>query len=128
MVGDGAFQMTAQEVSQMVRFRVHITLLLMNNKGYTIEMEIHIGLYNRVQNWDYSRLVEAFSCQNGGARALGLEARTSEELSEDLERAVAHTDRPTLIDCSIHQDDCSRELITGGHFVAAANSRVPKKD
>ncbi|KAH7247614.1 thiamine diphosphate-binding protein [Fusarium redolens] len=128
MVGDGAFQMTAQEVSQMVRFRVPIILLLMNNKGYTIEVEIHDGLYNRVQNWDYSRLVEAFSCQNGGARALGLEARTSGELSEGLERAVAHTDGPTLIDCSIHQDDCSRELITWGHFVAAANGRVPKKD
>ncbi|EXL66436.1 pyruvate decarboxylase [Fusarium oxysporum f. sp. conglutinans race 2 54008] len=127
MVGDGAFQMTAQEVSQMVRFRVPIILLLINNRGYTIEVEIHDG-YNRVQNWDYSRLVEAFSCQNGGGRALGLEARTSEELSEGLERAVVHTDGPTLIDCSIHQDDCSRELITWGHFVAAANARVPKKD
>ncbi|KAL5611166.1 hypothetical protein FOBRF1_007283 [Fusarium oxysporum] len=128
MVGDGAFQMTAQEVSQMVRYRVPIIILLMNNRGYTIEVEIHDGLYNRVQNWDYGRLVEAFSCEDEGKIALGLEARTSEELSNGLERAVAHTDGPTLINCIIHQDDCSRELITWGHFVAAANIRGPKKE
>ncbi|EXK24725.1 pyruvate decarboxylase [Fusarium oxysporum f. sp. melonis 26406] len=97
MVGDGAFQMTAQEVSQMVRYRVPIIILLMNNRGYTIEVEIHDGLYNRVQNWDYGHLVEAFSCEDEGKIALGLEARTSEELSNGLERAVAHTDGPTLI-------------------------------
>nr|RBQ96300.1 hypothetical protein FVER53263_08321 [Fusarium verticillioides] len=128
MVGDGAFQMTAQEVSQMVRFRVPIIILLMNNKGYTIEVEIHDGLYNRVQNWDYARLVEAFSTDNAKGRALGLEAHTCEEFSRGLERAMAHMNGPTLIDCNLHQDDCSRELITWGHFVAAANARVPKKE
>ncbi|KAL5585958.1 hypothetical protein FOBRF1_015828 [Fusarium oxysporum] len=128
MVGDGAFQMTAQEVSQMVRFRVPIIILLMNNKGYTIEAEIHDGLYNRVQNWDYARLVQAFGTDNGKGHALGLEAHTCEEFSKGLERAMAHTNGPTLIDCNLHQDDCSRELITWGHFVAAANARVPKKE
>ncbi|VTO88028.1 unnamed protein product [Fusarium graminearum] len=128
MVGDGAFQMTAQEVSQMVRFRVPIIILLMNNKGYTIEVEIHDGSYNCVQNWDYARLVQAFSTENGNGHALGLEARTAEELSNSLERAIVHTNGPTLIDCSLHRDDCSRELITWGHFVAAANARMPKKE
>ncbi|PCD27120.1 hypothetical protein AU210_013535 [Fusarium oxysporum f. sp. radicis-cucumerinum] len=128
MVGDGAFQMTAQEVSQMVRFRVPIIILLMNNKGYTIEVEIHDGLYNRVQNWDYARLVQAFCTDNEKGHALGLEAHTCEEFSKGLERAMAHTNGPTLIDCNLHQDDCSRELITWGHFVAAANARVPKKE
>ncbi|KAF4333305.1 pyruvate decarboxylase [Fusarium beomiforme] len=127
MVGDGAFQMTAQDVSQMVRYRVPIIILLMNNRGYTIEVEIHDGLYNRIQEWDYGRLVEAFSCEHEQGRALGLEARTSEELTSALERAVAHTNGPTLINCMLHQDDCSRELITWGHFVAAANARVLKK-
>lgn len=128
MVGDGAFQMTGQEVSQMVRFRVPIIILLMNNEGYTIEVEIHDGLNNRVQNWDYARLVQAFSTDNGKGHALGLEAHTAEELSKSLERAMAHKNGPTLIDCNLHQDDCSRELITWGHFVAAANARVPRKE
>ncbi|EHK26559.1 uncharacterized protein TRIVIDRAFT_52525 [Trichoderma virens Gv29-8] len=128
MVGDGAFQMTAQEVSQMVRYRIPIIILLLNNRGYTIEVEIHDGLYNRIQNWDYALLVQAFSSKEEGGRALGLEAHTAEEISGALERAMAHKDGPTLIECNIHPDDCSRELITWGHFVAAANSRVSAKD
>ncbi|KAL5094961.1 hypothetical protein Trisim1_003569 [Trichoderma cf. simile WF8] len=128
MTGDGAFQMTAQEVSQMVRCRIPIIILLINNRGYTIEVEIHDGLYNRIQNWNYALLVEAFNSEEGGGRALGLKAHTAEQISEALKRAIAHKDGPTLIECSIHQDDCSRELITWGHFVAAANSRVPAKD
>lgn len=129
MVGDGAFQITAQEVSQMVRYRVPIIILLMNNKGYTIEVEIHDGLYNRIQNWDYALLVQAFNSKDGAGGALGLEAHTTEQVSEALQRAIAHKDGPTLIECNIHQDDCSRELITWGHFVAAANSRIsPKSD
>lgn len=128
MVGDGAFQMTGQEVSQMVRCRVPIIMLLMNNRGYTIEVEIHDGLYNRLQNWNYALLVQAFNSNEGGGHALGLEAHTVDEFSRALDRAMAHRDGPTLIECNIHQDDCSRELITWGHFVAAANARIPTKN
>lgn len=125
MVGDGAFQVTAQEISQMVRYRVPIILLLMNNRGYTIEVEIHDGLYNRIQNWKYAHLVHAFNSAEDGGRALGLTAHTVGQFTEAIERAMTHTDGPTLIECNIHQDDCSRELITWGHFVAAANARPP---
>lgn len=120
--------MTAQEVSQMVRHRLPVIILLMNNKGYTIEVEIHDGLYNRIQNWDYALLVQAFNSTESGGRALGLQARTVGEFSEAIEMAMAHADGPSLIECNIHQDDCSRELITWGHFVAMANAREQIKD
>jgi len=123
MVGDGAFQVTVQEVSQMVRHRLPIIILLMNNKGYTIEVEIHDGPYNRIQNWRYASLVEDFNGTPGGGRALGLEAHTVGQLSEAISRAISHTEGPTLIECSLHRDDCSRELITWGHFVASSNAR-----
>ncbi|KAH7131032.1 thiamine diphosphate-binding protein [Dactylonectria macrodidyma] len=127
MIGDGAFQMTVQEVSQMVRYGVPIIMLLMNNRGYTIEVEIHDGLYNRLQNWNYGLLVRAFNSTESGGRALGLQAHTAEQFSDALDRAMVHKDGPTLIECNIHQDDCSRELITWGHFVAVANARAPAK-
>lgn len=127
MVGDGAFLMAVQEVSRMVRNRVPIIMLLMNNRGYTIEVEIHDGLYSRLQNWNYGLLVHAFNSTESGGRALGIEAHTAEQFSEAVERVMSHKDGLTLIECNIHQDDCSRELITWGHFVAAANSRVPVK-
>ena len=54
MVGDGSFQLTAQEVSTMVRYRTRPIIMLVNNRGYTIEAEIHDGPYNRIKNWDYA--------------------------------------------------------------------------
>lgn len=73
-------------------------------------------------------MMQAFNSKEGGGRALGLKAQTAEELTRAFERATAHTDGPVLIECSLHQDDCSREPITWGHFVAASNVRRPAKD
>lgn len=125
MVGDGSFQVTAQEVSQMVRWRLPITILLVNNKGYTIEVEIHDGAYNKIKNWDYALLVQAFNGAEGKAK--GLVANTAGELADAMLVAAENRDGPTLIECRIDQDDCSRELITWGHFVAAANARPPRQ-
>ncbi|KAH9661963.1 Pyruvate decarboxylase 1 [Citrus sinensis] len=38
-------------------------IFLINNGNYTIEVEIHDGPYNVIENWNYTGLVEAF--QNG---------------------------------------------------------------
>ncbi|XP_034886807.1 pyruvate decarboxylase 2 [Populus alba] len=35
------------------------TIFVINNGGYTIEVEIHDGPYNRIKNWNYSGLVDA---------------------------------------------------------------------
>src|SRR4029077_269850 len=43
MIGDGSFQLTAQEVAQMIRQKLPVIIFLMNNRGYTIEVEIHDG-------------------------------------------------------------------------------------
>ncbi len=50
-VGDGAFQMTAQEVSTLVRHKLNPIIFLMNNDGYTIERVMNDGLYNDIQMW-----------------------------------------------------------------------------
>jgi len=123
MVGDGSFQVTAQEVAQMVRYRVPITILLVNNRGYTIEVEIHDGTYNRIKNWDYAALVRAFN--GGDGKAEGLTADTAGQLAQAIKLASENREGPTLVECAIHQDDCSKELITWGHYVAKANARPP---
>jgi len=65
LIGDGSFQMTAQEVSTMIRYGLNPIIFLLNNKGYTIEVEIHDGPYNNIKNWNYVGLVEAFSNNEG---------------------------------------------------------------
>ncbi|KAJ9156028.1 Pyruvate decarboxylase [Pleurostoma richardsiae] len=123
MVGDGSFQVTAQEVSQMVRFGLPIIIVLINNRGYTIEVEIHDGSYNKIKNWNYALLIQAFNSTDG--KANGFLANTAGELQEAIQEAIDHREGPTLIECTIDQDDCSKELITWGHYVAAANARPP---
>jgi len=49
MIGDGSFQMTAQEISTMIRYGVNPIIFLLNNRGYTIEVQIHDGPYNNIK-------------------------------------------------------------------------------
>ncbi len=125
MVGDGSFQMTAQEISQMVRLNLPVLLFLINNHGYTIEVEIHDGPYNNIKNWDYGALIEAFNAGEGHAK--GYRATNGGELAEAITKAATNTKGPTLIECVIDRDDCTRELIHWGHQVATANARPPRQ-
>lgn len=44
----------------MIRINHTSVVFLINNGGYTIEVEIHDGPYNVIKNWSYIGLVEAF--------------------------------------------------------------------
>ena len=125
LIGDGSFQLTAQEVAQMIRRRVPAIIFLINNHGYTIEVEIHDGPYNNIKNWDYAGLITAFNAEDGQGR--GLRATTGGELAEAIKVALANTQGPTLIECVIDRDDCTADLISWGRKVAAANGRPQRQ-
>eukprot|EP00187_Rhodella_violacea_P014686 CAMPEP_0184716956 /NCGR_PEP_ID=MMETSP0314-20130426/6534_1 /TAXON_ID=38298 /ORGANISM="Rhodella maculata, Strain CCMP 736" /LENGTH=592 /DNA_ID=CAMNT_0027180449 /DNA_START=56 /DNA_END=1834 /DNA_ORIENTATION=+ len=125
LIGDGSFQMTAQEVSTMIRYDCNPILILLNNRGYTIEVEIHDGPYNITKNWDYVKLVETFSAGEGHAKAVRVD--TEHELSTALKEAVQHTDGLYFIECTLDKDDCTAELLEWGARVASANGRPHKE-
>jgi indolepyruvate decarboxylase len=61
-VGDGSFQVTAQELSTMLRNDLKPVIFLINNGGYTIERG-YIGKnahYNDIARWSYADLPKAF--------------------------------------------------------------------
>nr|GMD40064.1 Thiamine pyrophosphate enzyme, C-terminal TPP-binding [Ipomoea batatas] len=96
---DGSFQVTAQDVSTMLRCGQRPIIFLINNGGYTIEVEIHDGPYN-------------VFCE--------------EELIEAIETATgAKKDCLCFIEVIVHKDDTSKELLEWGSRVSAANSRPP---
>ena len=64
-IGDGSFQLTAQEVSNMYRYGQEILIYLVNNRGYVIESAIHDGPYNYYKNWDYAGLIDVFNADDG---------------------------------------------------------------
>jgi TPP-dependent 2-oxoacid decarboxylase len=43
----------------MLRCEQNSIIFLINNGGYTIEVEIHDGPYNVIKNWNYTGLVDA---------------------------------------------------------------------
>lgn len=62
-IGDGSFQMTAQEVSTILRQGLKPIVFLINNHGYTIERVI-LGpqaAYNDIQNWSYAKFAEVLA-------------------------------------------------------------------
>jgi pyruvate decarboxylase len=124
MIGDGSFQLTAQEVAQMIRRMLPVIIFLMNNRGYTIEVEIHDGPYNNIKNWDYAGLIQVFNADDG--RGKGFRAANGGELAQAIRAAQDNREGPTLIECLIDRDDCSPELISWGRQVAIANARPPR--
>lgn len=61
-VGDGSFQLTAQEVSTVARLGLRVTVFCICNEGYTIERLIHGAgaAYNDVAAWRYRDVPAAF--------------------------------------------------------------------
>ena len=73
LVGDGAFQMTAQGLSTILHQGLNPIVFLMNNSGYTIERVFHDGEYNDIYSWKYYQMPEVF----GGKTGIGGDTRRS---------------------------------------------------
>ncbi|KDO56720.1 hypothetical protein CISIN_1g044559mg [Citrus sinensis] len=123
-IGDGSFQVTAQDVSTMLRCGQKTIIFLINNGGYTIEVEIHDGPYNVIKNWNYTGLVDAI--HNGEGKCWTTKVFCEEELIEAIENATGpKKDCLCFIEVLVHKDDTSKELLEWGSRVSAANSRPP---
>ncbi|KAF2811022.1 putative pyruvate decarboxylase [Mytilinidion resinicola] len=86
--GDGSFQATAQELSTIIRYRLDVTIFIVNNDGYTFERLIH-GLeeeYNDVAPWRYPEAPRFFGAPEDGSYAVEThDARNWGELLKVLE-------------------------------------------
>lgn len=117
LVGDGAFQMTAQEVSSLIRDDINPVVFLVNNDGYTIERVIQDNRYNDIQQWAYHKLPEVFG------RALCLNVHTLNELHEALKTAHESCDKLVFIEIHLDRLDCSIGLKRLGQTVRGATAR-----
>lgn len=116
--------MTAQDVSTMIRCEQRTIIFLINNGGYTIEVEIHDGPYNVIKNWNYTGLVDAI--HNGEGKCWTTKVVCEEDLINAIETATgSKKDCLCFIEVIAHKDDTSKELLEWGSRVSAANSRPP---
>src|SRR5258708_10363118 len=63
LIGDGSFQLTAQELSTILHHDLKPLIFLINNVGYTLERNIlrFHAKYHDVANWQYADLPRVFS-------------------------------------------------------------------
>lgn len=99
VIGDGSFQLTAQEVANMIRHGQETLIFVVNNRGYVVESALHDGPYNYIKNWDYAALIGAWNAGDG--HGLGLTATTGAELADAISQARQHKGGPVLIECQI---------------------------
>lgn len=89
LIGDGSFQMTVQELSTIIREKLNVTIVLLNNDGYTIERCIH-GKdqgYNDVARWKYLKAPALFGAgEEGDYKAHTAMATSVGELRQALEQ------------------------------------------
>ncbi|XP_076942194.1 pyruvate decarboxylase 2-like [Bidens hawaiensis] len=107
----------------MIRIEQKSIIFLINNGGYTIEVEIHDGPYNLIKNWNYTGLIEAF--HNGEGNLWTAKVNCEEELIEAIATATEKEDHLCFIEVIVHKDDTSKELLEWGSRVCSANSRSP---
>ncbi|MEO0942438.1 MAG: thiamine pyrophosphate-binding protein [Cyanobacteria bacterium J06642_12] len=101
LVGDGAFQMTCQELSTIIRHQLNPIFFLINNDGYSIERAIHEGSYNDIQPWRYHQIPQVFG------NSWSCEVRTEGELEEALQKAKDNSQILSFIEIHLDRLDCS---------------------
>ncbi len=106
IVGDGAFQMTGMELSNLVRRQMPVIVLLLNNGGYGTERLLHPGAYkfNDIHEWQYEKLPSLL----GGGK--GYEIRTEGDFDLALTSAWADKSGPSILHVHLDPQDCSQAL------------------
>jgi indolepyruvate decarboxylase len=106
IVGDGAFQMTGMEFSNLVRHKFPSVVIVLDNGGYGTERLLHPGEweFNSIHPWQYYRLPEVL----GGGK--GYEVRTEGEFDAALNAAWKDASGPSILHVHIDPKDCSPAL------------------
>ena len=98
LIGDGAAQMTVQELGTVIRLGLPAVVVVVDNDGYTVERAIHgpEEPYNDITRWDWTALPALF----GGGRAVRVDTVGG------LRRALAGAaEGVTIVQAVVPRDD-----------------------
>ena len=108
-LGDGALQMTAQELSTILRRDLAPIIFLLNNDGYTMERLIYgaDSIYNDLSPWLYGRLAAAL---DPSERIVNHSVRDETQLEQALQ-ATRDSIKPHLIEIVLSRMDAPDPLM-----------------
>jgi len=114
--GDGCFQMTNQELATCSINDIPIKVALINNGNLGMVRQWQTLFYNkRYSNTnlhsqripDFVKLADAYGCY-------GLRCDSAEEVDATIEKAMAITDAPVVIDFVVHKDAMVWPMVAAG--------------
>lgn len=106
LVGDGAFQMTGQELSTLIARGHNPIVIVLDNHGYGTERYLHRGdwKYNEIHPWDYGQLMKVYG--SGVAH----EVETEAGFRKALNAAWNDASQTHLIHAKLMENDASDTL------------------
>ncbi|EHF8040619.1 alpha-keto acid decarboxylase family protein [Salmonella enterica subsp. enterica serovar Brandenburg] len=119
VIGDGAAQLTIQEMGSMLRDGQAPVILLLNNDGYTVECAIHGAAqrYNDIASWNWTQIPPAL---NAAQQAECWRVTQAIQLAEVLER-LARPQRLSFIEVMLPKADLPELLRTVTRALEARN-------
>ncbi|ENE9623891.1 alpha-keto acid decarboxylase family protein [Salmonella enterica subsp. enterica serovar Newport] len=119
IIGDGAAQLTIQEMGSMLRDGQAPVILLLNNDGYTVERAIHGAAqrYNDIASWNWTQIPPAL---NAAQQAECWRVTQAIQLAEVLER-LARPQRLSFIEVMLPKADLPELLRTMTRALEARN-------
>ncbi|WP_052285744.1 alpha-keto acid decarboxylase family protein [Kluyvera genomosp. 1] len=120
VIGDGAAQLTIQELSSMLRDGQRPLILLLNNEGYTVERAIHgpEQRYNDISLWNWTQVPQAL---NLDCQAECWKVSNASQLNDALTRA-GRGDKLTLLEVMLPKMDIPPLLKAVTQALEARNS------
>ncbi|KAJ5773923.1 hypothetical protein N7457_008819 [Penicillium paradoxum] len=112
--GDGSLQMTAQEISVMIREKLNIIIFIINNEGYTIERVIHgrKQAYNDVPFWRHAQALSYFGADEEHVAKNTFTAKTCGELKEILaNECIQNGSGVRLVEVAMGREDVQGALL-----------------
>ncbi|ECG1004619.1 alpha-keto acid decarboxylase family protein [Salmonella enterica] len=119
IIGDGAAQLTIQEMGSMLRDGQAPVILLLNNGGYTVERAIHGAAqrYNDIASWNWTQIPPAL---NAAQQVECWRVAQAIQLAEVLER-LARPQRLSFIEVMLPKADLPELLRTVTRALEARN-------
>lgn len=126
IVGDGGFQMTSMELATAVDQKIPVVIAIMNNGYLGMVRQWQELFYGKrysssdldASNPDFVKLAEAYG-------AVGLRAKTPEEMQDALSQALQVKDRPVVIDIWVRKEENVYPMVPPG---AAVHEMVDTPD
>jgi TPP-dependent 2-oxoacid decarboxylase len=123
LIGDGAAQLTIQELGTIIRHRIPAVIVVVDNDGYTVERAIRgaTASYNDIASWRWAEMPHAMGADP--TQCTSVRVDTASALRHAL--VAAAPDRLTFVQAVTPRLDVPPLLEAVARAAAAANAPTP---